>query len=263
MKDKLRKNYKPQNDICGYPQKYKTLDLHPLMLRDFDMQDIFYKVFAYPKNYVPNIEVIKMSYMKYIFFIVQSNVNKDGHEMMDWTIEILKYITKKDVGLEVQTSDDIKTFDDLNIRIKIGEEYFTENDFENIREVVLEQNGLSIEYVEAYNVELEQKLAFVNRSELDLSDEVSIFCSMSNFSMVEIMDKYTLYQFKEHFERKCILENFNMYKPLEVSGQIKLKNGEIDHYFYHSKRKGRYDSILISKDEFVSKNDELFNDSKK
>jgi hypothetical protein len=61
--------------------------------------------------------------------------------------------------------------------------------------------------------------------------------------------------------RKVILEQYRMIKPLEVSGQIKFKNGGgIENYLYHKRDKGRYDSILIDANQYM---DNLQNDLNK
>jgi len=254
----VKKNYREENDIFGSPQEYNGLKLYPLLLKELYFQQLFYNVFSQPKKYIPAPEIKNMSYLKYILFVVQAGINKDGTEIYDSITEILKHITRKDVSIQSKFISDSDKIEDIVIRIKIGENYYTEDDFDNIREIVLEQNGSSIDYVEGFIPDLEKKLSFVNRSsELDMKDEMFIFCCLIGRTINEI-ESYTLYQFKEHFERICVFKNFEMYKPLESSGQIKLKSGEIKHYFYHSKKGGRYDSILIPKDNFIKENSEMF-----
>jgi hypothetical protein len=61
-------------------------------------------------------------------------------------------------------------------------------------------------------------------------------------------------------EKILTVREFDLYKPLLVSGQIKLENGgDIKHYLYHSARTGgRYDSILQNVDTFMEKNKDAF-----
>jgi hypothetical protein len=73
---------------------------------------------------------------------------------------------------------------------------------------------------------------------------------------VDDIKDYTIYQFNSQLERLGILKEFELYKPLEASGQIKLQNGsEIKHYLSHIKKAGRYDGILISKEAYVEHSD--------
>jgi hypothetical protein len=136
----------------------------------------------------------------------------------------------------------------------VGEQYFSEAEFDEIREILLEQQGTSIEYIEEYDPSLEKHLAFVRRgnSELDFSDEVFTFCTIMRLGLREV-EEYTVYQFKNMLERLLTLKEYDLYQPLLVSGQITLKSGEIKHYFYHNKKEGRYSSILVDYDQFKEK----------
>jgi hypothetical protein len=68
---------------------------------------------------------------------------------------------------------------------------------------------------------------------------------------IDEVSEYTLYQFKISFEKLMILKEYDLYQPLISSGQVSLKKGKLTHYLFHSEKKGRYDSIMISKDEFL------------
>jgi hypothetical protein len=126
-----------------------------------------------------------------------------------------------------------------------------------MREMILEQNGLSIEFIEEYNPDLEESLRFNNRlSEgITLQDEIFTLCTVKNISLKEVEDM-TVYQFKQLLERMMVLEEYRLYKPLLATGEIKLKGGELKNYFYHSEKKGRYSSILLSRDD-LAKNEAL------
>ncbi len=107
------------------------------------------------------------------------------------------------------------------------------------------------------NPELEKKLQFVKKDldNMSFADEVFIFCSLMKKTMIEVQN-YTVYQFKKQLEHLLILKDFDLYKPLEVSGQIKFQNKDtIKHYLSGSKKSGRYDSILVKKDSYVETND--------
>ena len=126
----------------------------------------------------------------------------------------------------------------------------------------MEQNGLGIDYIEQYNPELEEYLKALNQSyaDLTLEDEIFIFCSLMRKTLNEIQE-YTLYQFRKHFERILSLANYELYSPLEISGQISSKSGKkiAKDYFYHAKDSvNRYEDILIDKDEFIQSNPNLF-----
>jgi hypothetical protein len=256
MNEQVKKNYKPENNIFGLPQEFKGLKLYPILLKDLHYQEIFYKIFARPKNYLTNIEILKASYLKFIIYVLSS---VEGGDEFDDLVSLLKYITKQEEVELLIKQNNAKGFDSFDVRIKIGDIILNETDFDDIREIVLEQNNMSIEYVEAYNPELEEHLKFLNRgsSDLDLQDQIFTLCAIMKIPLSEVVN-YTLFQFNNLFERILTLKEYDLYKPLLVSGQITLKSGEIKHYLYHSRRNGRYDALFVDPEDFMKKNQEAF-----
>jgi hypothetical protein len=248
----LLKNYDEGANLFGYPQHYKGLELHPIKIKDRKYQELFYQIFSHPKNYIPKKEILKASYLKFLIYVIQYNVRPDGNEIIIGLVDILKYITKEDKITIKYKSVEGEGLNSVVLKIEIGDVEISEEDFEDIREIVLEQNGLSIEYVESYDPGLEESLIFENRDNggITFQDEVFTFCALMHKTLKEIED-YTMLQFKIQMEKLIVMKEYDIYKPLISSGQITLKGGELKHYLYRSGKKGRYDSILIKKDEFL------------
>jgi hypothetical protein len=253
MNEFLAKNYVASNDIFGYPQSYKELELYPIKVKDKKIADLFYHLMTYPKNYIADKRVIHMSYLK--FAIVFSEDQRKASADIE---TLMKHITRKDsVIVQVMELDADKPNEPENIRfrimidenIEISEEYF-----EDIREIILEQNGSSIEYVNQYHPEMEAKLMDLYKSN-NITFEDQIF-TLSTFMKknVEEIGEYTLYQLQDIFDRMIVLKQFDLYQPLIVSGQITMKGSNtIQSYLYHRERKDRYASILTSSDSFREK----------
>lgn len=256
MKKSLKKIYNYGNDIFGLPQQYKGVDLYPIKVKDLKYQDIFYSNFCQPKKYIPDKEILKSSYLKFFIYVFIPNSKMDTKLLYSQFIDFLSYIFKKEVSILYKQGDG-EGLSSIDLGIRIGDIELTENDFDNMREIILEQNGLSIEYIEEYHPDLEKKLSFLNRSNesLTLQDEIFTFCSLMKISVNDIKD-YSVLQFRNHFEKLINLKEFDLYKPLLVSGQIELKSGEVKHYLYHSKKSGRYDSIMTNLEDFTK--DEAF-----
>ena len=142
----------------------------------------------------------------------------------------------------------------VQVFLKIGDAIFGEQDFEDIRQIILQQNGIDFEYVRAYNPELEAKMEVLyhttTKNQATFEEQVLTFCLIIQKNPQEIAD-YTYYQFMKMYERHAILFNFTLFKPLESAGLIKLEHGEINHYLSRIERKGRYDDLYIDKDSFT------------
>jgi len=259
MNSAVEQIYDRNNDLWGEPQVYQGVNIHPIKLKDMKYHNLFRELFMYPKNTIPEKEIIKMSYLKFLLTVVplSSGIKISIDEMRNKVIDFLQYATKEEkVGIEIKSHPSKK--DAFILEVNVSDIILTERDFDNIREIVLEQNCFSIEYVEGFISDLEESLAFVNRHAKDrtLEDEVFTFCVLTNKSIKEV-EEYTLHQFRFHLERVMLLEEYRLYKPLVVSGQITLKYGEIEHYAKHIAKSGRYDSILIKRDDFEEEIKEL------
>jgi hypothetical protein len=245
--------YDESKNIWGLPQQYKDLLLYPIMIADTKYWNLFFKLLTYPKNFIAEKQIIKMSYLKFVMYALPNE--NSARSIRDDFIDFIKYITKEnDVYItEIIKEKPITSYSSFDIKVIINDRVFTENDLDNIREIILEQNGLGIEYVEKYSPELEKSLIYANkRNSVNEEDQITIFSVLSGQSIDEIK-KYTVYQFSKLFERFLLLEDFRLYQPLLTSGQIELKNGKIQHYSVHVGKKGRYDSILVDVDEFEDK----------
>ncbi len=247
--------YNTDNDIWGLPQIYKGIEFHPIKIKETKLKEKMHKIFSYPKSHIADRDILRMSYLKFLLYALY--INSAEFVIEDEILSFLKAITKRDnityEYKECPEQEDI--FDKVSIFINIDGQRFTEDDFNNIREIVLEQNGSSIEYVEEYNPELEKKLAFMQRNleDMDFKDEIFSFCALTGLSEIEAGEK-TLYQFKCRFEREMMIKEYSLFKPLEVSGQISAKNGKDElfkHYLRHIGKSGRYDSIFMDQQKFL------------
>lgn len=263
MNDEVKRIYKPLNDLWGYPQLYKGLKFYPIKIKDSDALEWFNKIFQYPKDYVPEKTILKMSYLKYLLFAVQYSIDTNGNQIQSWLTELLKYVTKSEnisfrlTTLNIPVDDIIQK---TGIILKINDIEFNEQEFDVIRAIILEQNGLSVEYIEEFNPQLEEYLSFLNRkfSDVTFEDEIFVFCCLMGKTVNEL-ENYTLYQFRKHLDRLMMTFNYQIYSPLEISGQIKAKNGGeiVKHYLAHIDRKSRYSEVLIEKDMFMSNHKEF------
>jgi len=251
--------YNEKNDVWGFPQIYKGIEFHPIKLTDSLAEKLFYKIFCYPKDYIKEKEIIKLSYLKYVLYYIPLATKKEVYEAKEDIENFFKRICKTDnVSLEVKKLDFIKNeIDSILISVKINDISFNEENFDVLREIILKQNGFSLRYIEEYDPSLEEKLNWVNRKTdgVTFEDQLLTFCALSKIPVCDDSIKnITIYQFKKSFQRLALLLEYENLFPLEVSGQIKSKTGKeiVKHYMSHIGQEGRYDSILISKDEFMN-----------
>lgn len=260
MNNNLQKNYKLINDILGLPQEYKGVNLYPIKIGETDYNNSLHRLFFWPKNYIPDVAIIKTSYIKYLLFPVQLSLKEKEPEtdLEKEFIDFMSHITHVESSKIHFSHKDFpegkSIYDKFILYLFIDGIQFTEQDIDSIREIILEQNGSSIEWVEDYKPDLEEKLSFMQRDkDNDLKDIIYTFCCLTNMSEEEACNK-TIFQFNSRLEREIMVKNYHAFKPLEVSGQISSKNKSeeiVKNYLSHIPKQGRYDSILVDMNKFM------------
>ena len=252
MTNKFEQIYKKNNDIWGEPQTYKGIKFYPLKISEESEINAFNKLFSYPKSATNDNPVFyKMSYLKFLIYVLPYLLDKN-EEGLDFSEDIktfLAYVTGTDIeDIALSSRNQEAKIENLIISLFIGEEIFTEADFDIIREIILQQNGSSVEYVEAYRPELEKDLQFAmrNMEKYNFSDQIFSFAALFGKTMEEIKD-CTLFQMKNLLDSKGAIESYRMQTiPLTEVG----KEYSVKHYMKNLKIRGRYDEILQTVDEF-------------
>jgi len=258
MNEDLSKSYIGSNDVFGLPQTYKGLEFYPVKIKDMKYYTSFYNLFTVPKNVASDKDIIRMSYLR---FIIAMWPDKDKRDKTIKDIEdFFTYVTKRQkVKIETRIIDSSKPYTAENSMayVVIDDVEISEWEFEELREIILEQNGSSIEYVNQYHPELEQKLMRSHGgSDIDFADQIFTLAILLHKNPVEI-GEYTIYQLQNIFDRMITLKQFDLYQPLVATGEIKMQGGELKHYLYHRGKKGRYEDILIASETFFDKNKDI------
>ena len=254
MTNKFEQIYKKNNDIWGQPQEYKKIKFYPLTISEESQINEFNKLFSYPKSATNDNPVFyKMSYLKFLIYVLPYllDENKDNMDFSEDLKTFLAYVTKTNIeDIEFSSRNPDDKIENLIISLFIGEdsEIFTEADFGVIREIILQQNGSSAEYVEAYRPELEKDLQFAmrNMEKYNFSDQIFAFAALFGKTMEEIKD-CTLFQMRNLLDSVGAVESYRMQTiPLtEVT-----KEYDVKHYIKNLKVRGRYDEILQTVDKF-------------
>ena len=157
MEPNTTKYYNRRYDLWGYPQVYRDIELHPLKISEVLYLDLFDKLFQYPKNHIPSKEILRMSYLKFLLYVVQQQLEPGKDTIREDLAKFLEHITQQKVKiLDYIEKGKNNTLENVVIRIFIGKHEYAEHDFDIIREIILEQCGITLKYIESYNPELEK-----------------------------------------------------------------------------------------------------------
>lgn len=253
MNKKLSKTYNKNNDIFGLPQEYRGIKFYPLKIYEEEYVKTFNKLFSYPQVAISldNPAILKMSYLKFLIYILPYILGENTkNETFELELkEFLAYVTQTDIeDIEFSSRNKDAPVENLVISLFIGEEIFTEADFSNIREIILQQNGSSVEYVESYRPKLEKDLQFALRNveKYSYGDQIFTFAALLKRTIDEIKD-CTLFQMKNLLDSMSAIETYRMQTiPLTHVG----KEYDFKHYMKALKIRGRYDEILQDVNDF-------------
>ena len=122
------------NYIYDEPINFKGLEIYPVTIKDYIPFIVSSACLTLDKNSIPDVNVISMSYLEYLYSILNSENNYAV--MLDYIFRIcLKKSMKKDEFEIIYGYDNKrKPF------IKIGEIVLFPDDFDEIKKIICEQN---------------------------------------------------------------------------------------------------------------------------
>jgi hypothetical protein len=278
----IDKYYNSNCDIWGEPQRYKEISFYPLMIHEREQYEEFYILFTFNKDQIRDKNIAKMSYLKFLICIlpyvykcdiksllikflghitrcdkieITDNISDDDKQAISDFMEMMsdKKTSDIDFHYEFYTPEQLRK---LRFFITINGLKFNESDFEVIREIILKQYDLDLDYIRSFDETLEENLKILRKSnDITFEEQVFSLSAVMKLPIYEIKNQFTIYQFNKTIERLHLVEDYESFKGLESAGFIKLKKGEIAHWLSHVPKRGRYDDLLVRKETFIKESD--------
>lgn len=232
-------------DVWGDPREYKGIKIYPVKMRDCIE---FYKnvgCLLYDKNKIPDVKIIKMSYLRFLVELAYSLDEKgDNHNY------ILTNLRKL---LNIVFKEDVHFFGENNqIFIAIKDTVLTESDFEKIRKIICKQNLIRLdnEILDSEVARLLQEarefLAKKQGATATLEEQIIILFCLSGLPMEQIKE-LTIYQFNKMLERYAIIKNFEVFSSVLAEYG---KGNEIKHFMAHIEERSLLEDVTMSREEF-------------
>lgn len=226
---------------CIYKKGDKEFTLYPISLEDSEDFLEASKVISIDKNSLPSVDIIQMSYLKFICAVlVRERKNIDNFATI---LKLSLHMYDPKIGIDVNNKYVI--FDEeADISI-------TEKEFEDIRRLILYQNILSFD--DSY-IDPDLKKAIDETNELrskdidfpDIERKMAIITSHCGIRKSE-QQKMTYRAHTMLWNEVCADIDFS------TSRSIALLSGEkIEHWIY-KKKKDKMDDYIISGEKFADK----------
>ncbi len=231
------------NNVFGKPYVFKNkLKLYPIkLIKTPDFYDVV-RCLLINKNREQNVEVIKMSYLKFLF-----ELGKQDHNVFRMLDKLLRMVLHKEVGFKVDEKGKILLFaDDVVI---------TEKDFDEIKNIILKQNCIKLDE-EILDPELEKKIQeakeFMNRRNgkmAELEQKIIAYHCETGRPYEEIAN-YTIYQFNKGIERLNWIKEADAINTAKYSGFVDFGNANTPSWLSHIEDKDPNEDVLMEKESF-------------
>lgn len=244
-----------------YPLPYKSLTLYPVQVDMYYFFEIFSQCLLLPHLTSGDMKAVSMSYLKYLCYLGK---DKGKPEYLTCLIELLKMVLRIDDNY-TDSSGIQKASIDINIDkglLIVKGDIFDGKDFDKIRAIILEQNGVEIpdetlspKLVKAYNEnkEFEQRHSGVKMCSFE--DQINIVVAMTGYKRDEVL-QMTLRSFSRLFARIDKILNYKIFSLLSPYIDKKgKKNKIVGHYAENidTTLKERIEQEMISDDAYKKK----------
>ena len=217
-----------------YPIPYKSLLLKPVKVDMALFFELFSQCLLLPHLTSGDIKAISMNYLKYLCYL---GTDKGKPEHLVCLIELLKIVLDID-DKYIDSNGVEKSAIDIDVDkglLIIKGEIFDGKDFDKMRKIILEQNGVEMldetinaNLLKAYNENKEFEAKHNSLKMCSLEDQINIVVAMTGYRRDEVLDM-TLRSFTRLFTRIDKIMTYEIMTLLSPYIDEK-KNGKIGHY---------------------------------
>ena len=240
------------------PVPYKDLLIYPVRIIDYLNFFISVNCLTFEKNKIPDVNIIKMSYLDFLFYTFDKDENGKVYLMM--LLEIFKLCLNIDYK-QIEYIKDENNKLNLIFNLQYEEEYkkiiINKTDFDNIKNIILLQN--IPDYNDTYidpKVEavLKEAQEFMNRNKKKMASlEDQIVCVMLALHETDEskIHNLTIRKFSKILQRYDYKLHYEIYKQAECSGMVTFKE-EINHWMSELSN-SKYSDVVVDYSEFKGK----------
>jgi len=239
------------------PVPYKGLNIYPVRVKDYGRMSILSKSLTVDKNSIPDAKIISMTYLEYLY-----HISTDEKTPYLFFFDMLLGIVLREDKSFTNTSDSIGRYH-LDSKGKpyftIGDKSYDSNDFEEIREILCEQNlidtpdeNMQKEVRDALEAAKVYKARISGEKQGSLEDYI-ISLSVSTGWKIEDIYEMSVRKFIKSIRRMDNLIHYKIYLAASMSGMVEFKNTDFIKHWLTNLDEGIYDGVTVELDEVQEK----------
>ncbi len=211
--------------VFDSPIPYKGLLIYPIRMRDYLL---FYRLatcLMLEKNSIPDIKIIQMSYLQYMFHI--SDKENNYIALFDGLLRLVLNKTNEDYKISYSIGNDARPL------FQIGKITYNSDDFDIIRKIITEQNDLLLPD-ETIQKEVRDKIEEARRFKQKINktkiasfeEQIMALALYSGWELEKIYDM-TIRKFFMSIKRANHMIMSNIYLTASMSGFVTFKDKSV------------------------------------
>lgn len=234
------------------PIQYKELLIYPITMKDYLDFHIMINCMLIDKNSIPNIEIINMSYLRFLYYESMINSMPYVYMVKSLLCMVLHLDFEEEINFYVDDKD--KAF--FKIR---GVEY-NSRDFDEITKIIFEQNCIkpidetiqkeirdALEKAEQYKMQQ-------NKQKICSLEEQMICVLISTPLKMEDIYKLTIRKFEKILQRVDAKMHYQIYLSASLSGMVEFKDKDaVKHWMYDLTKEDRYEDVKVDMETMRNK----------
>jgi hypothetical protein len=246
--------------VYDLPVPYRNIKIYPVTVKDYLLFNIYSQCLTIDKNSIPDPKIISMTYLEYIFRTTEEN--PIDYPYLIWFDRLLQMCLKDD-----------KTFEKIEESIKrykydkkgkpyftIGDETYTPDDFDKIKEIIAEQNLVELideNISKEVRDSLEEARAFKRKLSGEKTASVEdyiIALSITTGFALDYIYSLTIRKFIKSIRRMDNLIHYKIYLASSMSGMVEFKDKSfIKHWLTSLDDENKYEDVTVDLQEMQDK----------
>lgn len=239
---------------------YRGLKIYPVNVENYLFFNVFSQCLTVDKNSLPSAKIISMTYLEYLFYATEENPDQTPYVI--WLDRLLEMCLKEDKSFE-KVEESIKRYgydEKGKPFIRIGEENYNAKDFEEIKNIICQQNlidlpdeNISKEVRDSLEKAKEYKARLNNARPATMEDYL-ISISMVTGWTLEYIYSMSIRKFLHTITRMDNLIHYKIYLTASMSGMVEFKDKSfIKHWLTNLEETDKYKDVSIGLDEMKDK----------
>jgi len=232
------------------PIPYKSLQIFPIKIKDIYEFMFAYDVINVEKNKIPNVEVIQMSYLDFIFFKLMKDETKFSNEITLGNIWAHKFSLIMKLCLNVESNDIELVIDKNKINLNIKGETINSKEFDEIRKIIMFQNFYDYDdrpMSDDFKKVIEKYYSLKNKNKImpTIENKKDVIITHTSYKDDEI-ENITYRRFEKMFNSIVSKTDF-------IANVIFKSQGTkepLEHWVYKDK-KDKYSEVFSDAEEFA------------